>query len=142
MKDFHLINSLTQLIYHRGSSNVFALIVGLAMGLACLSTSVSAQYNSSDDLSVAQTEMVHGYEAAKAAGRHAAAAGYVLDYMEKTEGENAPLTVAMTQRYGTLLRSEGDILEAVSILKKARKRGIIAFGEHAIELFEINLNLG
>ena len=32
-----------------------------------------------------------------AAGRHAAAVKYFLDYMEKTEGENAPRTVALTQ---------------------------------------------
>jgi hypothetical protein len=50
--------------------------------------------------------------------------------------------VALTQRYGNLLHKEGDIRQAVSILKTARQRGINAFGEHGIQLFEINLNLG
>jgi hypothetical protein len=53
-----------------------------------------------------------------------------------------PLTVALTHRYGNLLREEGDIREAVSVLKTARKRGIVAFGAHGMELFEINLDLG
>jgi hypothetical protein len=129
-------------INRNGGRNVSAWIVGLAMGLACLTVPVSAQNNTSDGLSAAETEMVNNYEAAKATGRHAAAAKYVLDYMEETEGKNAPLTVALTQRYGNLLRNEGDIREAISILKKARQRGIIAFGEYGIQLFEINLELG
>jgi hypothetical protein len=136
------MRSLVMVTNQRGGTNLPALIVGLAMGLASLCVPVSAQNNTNDGLSAAKTEMVNNYEAAKAAGKHAAAAKYVLDYMEETEGKNAPLTVAMTQRYGNLLRNEGDIREAVSILKKARERGGIAFGEHAIELFEINLNLG
>jgi len=125
-----------------GSSNMFPLIVGLAIGLASLSVPVHAQSNADVSLSAAQTEMVNNYEAAKAAGRRAEAAKYVLDYMEKTEGENAPLTVALMQRYGNLLREEGDIRKAVSILKTARDRGIDTFGEHGVELFEINLDLG
>jgi len=110
----------------------------LAIALAFLS--VSAESN--DDPSAAETEAMNNYAAASIEGRHAAAAKFILDYMEKTEGENAPLTVARTQRYGNLLRKEGDIREAISVLKKARKRGIIAFGEYGIELFEINLDLG
>jgi hypothetical protein len=118
------------------------LIVGLALGLATLPVPASAQSNAIDGQSAAETEALRNYEAAKAAGRHAEATKYVLDYMEQTEGENAPLTVSLTHRYGNLLRDEGDIRESVSVLKKARKRGMIAFGEHGIELFEINLDLG
>jgi len=133
---------LAIVINQYGGSNFCRLIVGLAIGLASPPVPVYAQSNADDGLSAAQTEMVANYEAAKAAGRQAEATKYVLDYMEQTEGENAPLTVAVTQRYGNLLRKEGDIREAVSVLKMARERGIIAYGEHGIELFEINLDLG
>jgi hypothetical protein len=118
------------------------LFVGLAIVLAFLFVPVSAQSNTDDTPSAAETEALNNYDTATAAGRHAEAAKYVLDYMEKTEGENAPQTVALTHRYGNLLREEGDIREAVSVLKAARERGIIAYGEHGIELFQINLDLG
>ena len=136
------MKSLAMMINKYGATNLSALMVCLAKGLASLSVPVSAQRNANEGQSAAETEALNNYEAATAAGRHAAAAKYVLDYMEKTEGENAPLTVSLTQRYGNLLREEGDIREAVSVLKTARERGIIAFGEHGIELFTINLDLG
>jgi hypothetical protein len=117
-----------------------ALILGLAIGLA--SVPVFAQSNAADGQSAAETEALNNYYAAKAAGRHAEATKYVLDYMEETKGENDPLTVNLTHRYGNLLREEGDIREAVSALKLARERGIVAFGEHGMELFTINLDLG
>jgi len=112
------------------------------MGLASLSVPVSAQSNADDGQSAAETEALNNYYAAKAAGRRAEATKYVLDYMEKTKGENDPLTVDLTHSYGNFLREEGDIREAVSVLKMARERGIVAFGEHGIELFAINLDLG
>ncbi len=118
------------------------LIVGLAFGLVSLSVPVYAQSNANDGQSAAESEALKNYEAAEAAGRHAEATKYILDYMEQTEGENAPLTVSLTHRYGNQLREEGDIREAVSVLKTARKRGIVAFGENGMELFEINLDLG
>ncbi len=133
---------LALVIKQYGGTNLSPLLVGLAMGFASLSVPVSAQSNANDGQSAAETEALNNYEAAKAAGRHAAAVKYVLDYMEETEGENAPLTVSLTHRYGNLLREEGDVREAVSVLKTARDRGIIAYGEHGIELFEINLDLG
>lgn len=112
------------------------LIAVLALGLV----PVSAESN--DSQSAAEAEALTNYDAATAAGRHAEATKYVLDYMEKSEGENVPLTVALTQRYGNLLREEGDIREAVKVLKAARQRGMAAYGEHGIELFELNLDLG
>jgi hypothetical protein len=141
------MKSIAMVIKHYGCTNLSPLILGflmlpLALGLVFLSVPVSAQDNASEGLSAAKAEMVNNYEAAKAEGRNAAAAKHVLDYVEKTEGENAPLTVAMTQRYGNLLRQEGDIRQAISILKTARERGINAYGEHGIQLFEINMDLG
>jgi tetratricopeptide (TPR) repeat protein len=123
-----------------GLANLPLLVVGLAIALASLSA--SAQSDANESSSVTEAEAVNNYETATAAGRHAEAAKYVLDYIEKSEGENAPQTVALTHRYGNLLREEGDIAEAISVLKTARKRGMIAFGQHGIELFEINLDLG
>jgi hypothetical protein len=117
-------------------SKVLPLIVVLAIGVA------PALAERNDSPGTAETEALNNYEVATAAGRHAEATKYVLDHMEKSEGENAPLTVALTQRYGNLLREEGDIRGAVAVLKTARKRGIAAYGEHGIELFEINLDLG
>jgi hypothetical protein len=136
------MKSLTMVVNKYGGTNLAALIVCLALGLACLSVPVSAQNNADDGQSAAEAEALKNYATATAAGRHAAAVKYFLDYMEKTEGENAPRTVALTQSYGNLLRKEGNIREAISVLKTARKRGIIAFGEHGIELFTINLDLG
>jgi len=112
---------------------VYFLVAGLAAAFA--PAPVSAQ-------TMTEAEALANYEAAKAAGRLAEATKYVLDYMEQAEGENAPLTVSLTQRYGNLLRDEGDIREAIKALKLARERGIIAFGEHGMELFAINLDLG
>jgi hypothetical protein len=119
-------------------TKLLPLIVVLAMGLA----SVPAAAESNEGQSAAETEALKNYRFATVAGRHAEATKYVLDFMEQSEGENAPLTVALTQRYGNLLRKEGDIREAIAVLKTARQRGIVAFGEHGIELFEINLDLG
>ena len=120
-----------------GTAIFTALALALTLGLA----PVSAK-SSTDDTSAAETEALNNYTAAEAAGRHAEATKYVLDYMEKTEGENAPLTVALTHRYGNLLRDEGDIGEAIAALKTAVERGIVAYGEYGIELFEIYLDLG
>jgi hypothetical protein len=117
-------------------TKLLPLIAVLVLGLV----PVSAESN--DSQSAAEAEALRNYEAATAAGRHAEATHYVLDFMEMSEGENAPLTVALTQRYGNLLREEGDIREAVKVLKMARQRGIAAYGEHGIELFELNLSLG
>ena len=115
-----------------------ALILWLAIGLA--SVPVFAQDN--DGQNTAEAEALNNYHAAKAAGRHAEATKYVLDYMEETKGENDPLTVDLTHTYGNLLREDGDIREAVSVLKLARERGIAAFGEYDLRLFAINLDLG
>jgi len=124
------------MIKQNGRTKLPPMILVLAMGLV----PVSAESN--DGQSVAESDALNNYEVATAAGRHSEATKYVLDYMEQSAGENAPLTVALTQRYGNLLRTEGDIREAVAVLKTARQRGMAAFGEHGIELFEINLDLG
>jgi tetratricopeptide (TPR) repeat protein len=136
------MNNLAKLINRYGARCVPALILGLAIGLAALANPVSAQNNANEAPSAVETEALNNFETAKAAGRHAEATKYILDYMVETEGENAPLTVALTTRYGNLLRTEGDIREAITILKKARERGIIAYGEYGIEMFGINLDLG
>jgi hypothetical protein len=99
--------------------------VVLAMGLA----SVPAAAKSNDGQSAAETQALKNYRFATAAGRHAEATKYVLDYMEQSEGENAPLTVALTQRYGNLLRKEGDIREKPSpSLRRPANGGLLPSG--------------
>jgi len=103
---------------------------------------VPVSVRSDDGQDSAERQALKHYEAAVAAGRHAEATKTILDYMEMSEGENAPLTVALTQRYGNLLRVEGNLREGIAVLKAARQRGIVAYGEHGIELFAINMDLG
>jgi hypothetical protein len=122
--------------------NLPALVMALSIALISLSYSVSAQNKANDGLSVAESKALNNYHASKAAEKQAAATKYVLDYTEKTEGRNAPMTIALLQRYGNQLHNEGDIRKAISTLKTARKRGIVAFGEHGIQLFTINMDLG
>ena len=139
-REFHSMKCLTLLVDQYCGSKLSALIVTLAIGLAPLP--VVAQSAANDDLSAAQTQLLAEFEAARDAGRNTDAAKYALEYVEMSEGETTPLTVTLTHRYGILLREEGNIKKAVSVLKKARERGIIVYGEHGIELFEINLDLG
>jgi hypothetical protein len=114
-------------------------IVLLVIGASGYPSPASAQ---DSDAIAAEAEALNNYNTAIAAGRRAEAARYILEYMEDTRGEHDPQTVALTHSYGNLLRQEGDILEALSVLKKARKRAIAAHGKHGIELFQINLDLG
>jgi hypothetical protein len=62
-------------------TKLLPLIVVIAMGLA----SVPAAAQSNDGQSAAETEALNNYRFATAAGRHAEASKYVLDYMEQSE---------------------------------------------------------
>ena len=124
------------------NSGPIAIITWLAVVLTLLSSPVAAQSGSSDAPDASESEAMENYQAAKAAGRDADAIKYLLDYMEHAQGEQAPMTISLMQRYGNLLREEGNSRKAVSVLKEARERAIAAYGEHGIELFEINLDLG
>jgi len=118
------------------------MLLAFAWGLAAFSPPVPAQVDAAAGPSPAEAEAMSNYQAARAEGRHAEAVKYLLDYMVQHQGENDPLTVSLTQRYGNLLREEGNVRDAVDVLKTARERGIAAFGEYGMELFELNMDLG
>jgi len=90
---------------------------------------------------VTEREMLSSYEAAMANEDQTAALMYVLDYTEKTYGENAPETVRLTHRYGSLLYQDGNYQKATDVLIKALERSEAANGESGGEAFEINMNI-
>jgi tetratricopeptide (TPR) repeat protein len=85
--------------------------------------------------------MLSKYETALANGDQTAAVKYVLDYTEKANGVNAPKTVRLTHRYGSLLYKDGDYQKATEVLIKALERSTAAYGESGGEAFEINMNI-
>ena len=115
-------------------------VIGLAVCLSLQSLPACAQ--STGQPSAAELEAMQNYQTAKADGRNADAVKYLLDYMEQAQGVNAPMTISLLQRYGNLLREEGESREAVAVLKEVRERAIATFGEDSLELFEINMDLG
>ncbi len=81
------------------------------------------------------------YEAAMAEGDRTGAVQHILELTEKMEGENSPVTVKLTHRYGHLLYQDGEYRDATKVLKKALERSTAAFGETGGEAFEINMNI-
>lgn len=71
-----------------------------------------------------------------------AAVGHLLDYSVLNNGENAPQTARLTQRYGVMLLRAGEYNEATSVLKTALRRTNAAFGELTDDAFHINMNIG
>jgi tetratricopeptide (TPR) repeat protein len=116
--------------------------VAVSIGLSCLPSSNIAQAAQDDLPSTADHKMLSGYKAAMADGDQAAALEFVLEYAEKTYGENAPETVKLTHRYGYLLYQNREYRKATEVLKKALERSTAAHGESGGEAFEINMNIG
>jgi len=114
----------------------------ILIGLTCLFASTITQASQTDVSEANEASMISSYDAAIANGDETAAVKYVLDFAEKTYGENAPKTVDLTHRYGILLYQDGEHREATEVLKKALKRSTVAFGESGGEAFEINMNIG
>lgn len=85
--------------------------------------------------------VVAAYDAAMAQGDRAGAVRHVLEFSEKTLGENDPKTVKLTHRYGFLLLEDGEYREASKVLRMALKRSTAAFGKSGGDAFEINMNL-
>ena len=126
------MKSLTAVIKWLGRTRLAICILALTMSIPA--DPAAAQ-------SMAEMEAMTNYQEAKADGRHAEAVKYLLDYMENDQGANAPMTISLMQRYGNLLREEGNIREAVDVLNEAHERGTAVYGEHGLELFELNLDL-
>ena len=113
----------------------------ISIVLFCLLVSVITQASQADTSNVTEREMLSSYEAAMANEDQTAALMYVLDYTEKTYGENAPETVRLTHRYGSLLYQDGNYQKATDVLIKALERSEAANGESGGEAFEINMNI-
>ena len=118
------------------------MLVAVSIGLFCLFASIIAPASQNDMTRPDDQRMVSDYEAAMATGDQAAALKHVLDYTEKTYGENAPETVKLTNRYGSVLYHGGNYREATEVLQKALERSIAAYGESGGQAFEINMNIG
>ena len=114
----------------------------MLIGLTCLLASTITQASQADVSEADEARMMSSYDAAMADGDETAAVKYVLDFAEKTHGENAPKTVDLTHRYGSLLYQDGEYREATEVLKKALERSITAFGESGGEAYEINMSIG
>ena len=121
----------------RLSTTFFAISIGLIF-LFTLSTTHASQ---ADADKAEKLAVLSNYDAAIAAGDQAAAVKYLLDYTEKTEGENAPATVKLMHRYGHLLYQDGEYRRATDVLKDTLERSTAAFGESGGEAFEINMNI-
>jgi len=119
-----------------------ASIAGISIGLLFLLALSTTHASQADADKAEKLAVLSKYDAAMAEGDPAAAVKYVLDYTEKTEGENAPATVKLTHRYGYLLYQDGDYREATKVLKTALERSTTAHGESGGEAFEMNMNIG
>ena len=121
---------------------IIPLIVKFSMVLSCLFFSVTTQASLDDVSNSAEQQMMSNYDAAMANGDNTAAVKYVLEYAEQVYGENAPETVRLISRYGSLLYHDGDYQKATDVLIKALERSTAAHGESGGEAFKINMNIG
>lgn len=112
---------------------IFLLLVGF------LPVTFSSMAAESQDQ---ERKMMSAYEAAMANGDRTAAVSHVLEYTENIYGKNAPETVRLTHRYGSLLFQDGNYREATDVLIKALERSTAAFGASGGEAFELNMNIG
>ncbi|MCW8926162.1 MAG: tetratricopeptide repeat protein [Xanthomonadales bacterium] len=87
-------------------------------------------------------KMLSRYESAMARGKQADAVEYLLDYTEKSLGENDPATVKLMHRLGQVLYESGEYRKATKVLKEALERTTTAFGKSGGEAYEISMNIG
>ena len=118
-----------------------AKIAVVLIGLHCLFAANIALSMQSDVSEAAEREMLSNYETAMAKGDQAAAVKYALDYSEKLYGEDAPKTINLTHRYGSMLYQAGKFREATDVLIIALERSTVTFGESGGEAFELNMNI-
>ena len=117
------------------------MMVWVSIALSCLFAPGIAHASPDIVSNLAEREMISNYETAMANGDQTAAVKHVLDYTEKAYGENAPETVRLTHRYGSLLYKDGEYQKATDVLIKALERSIAAYGDSGGEAFEINMNI-
>jgi tetratricopeptide (TPR) repeat protein len=122
-------------------NQISVVIAGLSIGLFCLINPDTVQASQSDVLKSEERKMTSDYETAMARGDETTAIRYVLEYTEKTYGENAPETVKLTYRYGSILYKEGNYQRATEVLIKALERSTAVYGDSGGKAFEINMNI-
>jgi len=119
-----------------------AILAAIIMGLACVLAADTARALQAEVSAADESTVMASYRAAMANGEESVALKYLLDFTEKTKGENAPATVKLMHRYGSSLYKDGEYREATEVLKEALKRSTVAFGESGGEAFEMNMNIG
>ncbi len=121
---------------------VSMIAVGVLIGLSYFSAANSTEASQTDVPEMDEATMLSNYEAALADGDETTAVKHVLEFSEKSLGENDPTTANLTHRYGFLLFQDGEYRQATKILKEALKRSTIAHGASGGEAYEINMNIG
>jgi tetratricopeptide (TPR) repeat protein len=117
------------------------VLLGILTGLLLLLSAGVTEAVQVEVPEAERREALSRYEAAMAEGDRKGAVKHILELTEKMEGENSPLTVKLTHRYGHLLYQDGEYRDATKVLNKALKRSTAAFGETGGEAFEINMNI-
>ena len=74
-------------------------------------------------------------------GDETAALEHLLEYVERTHGENSPEAVKVTRRYGHALYRDNRYREATEVLKTALERSSAVYGPTGGDAFEINMNI-
>lgn len=114
---------------------------GIALASAWLLLA-SGLYASTPESASNDSELQARYQDALASGNQTEALRHVLEYAERTRGENAPETAKLTHRYGHALYRDFRFREATEILKTALAREVAAHGATGGETFEICMNIG
>ena len=127
---------------HNTVGQISIITVGALICLSYFSPAISAGASQTGASEMDEATMLSNYEAALARDDKTTAVRHVLEFSEKARGENDPVTVKLTHRYGFLLFEDGEYREATKILKKALERSTIAHGASGGEAFELNMNIG
>ena len=125
-----------------GTRQYFQCVFVPAAAAALLFISGGLQETAAEPADTDEREMKARYEAALATGNRTQALAHVLDYAEKTHGENAPETAKLTHRYGHALYQDFKFREATEVLKTALEREAGSHGPTGGETFEISMNIG
>jgi len=122
-------------------THLSAILAMVIAGLVWVFAADTAQALQAEVSEADEATVMANYRAAMANGEESVALKYLLDFTEKTKGENAPATVKLMHRYGYSLYKGGEYREATEVLKEALERSTVTFGESGGEAFEINMNI-
>ena len=116
--------------------NMMKKAVWVLAGLCWVISVANAAQSEVDATDEERLRVIAAYDAAVAEGDLTGAVRLVLEFTEKTLGENAPETVKLTHRYGLLLLEDGEYREATKVLRQALKRSNAAFGKSGGDAFD------